>query len=158
MSKRASKYPANFTSHIPSINYGLLDELAGYAVRRAQIAIYADFYKSIGDETITPQRFATLVIIGKNPSLRQVQLAKILGVARPGVTAIVDFWQKRGVVERKKIPDDRRSYGIVLTNEGERTLKDIQSIVNEHEKRITKNMSAEEVQTLIHLLSKISSS
>ncbi|PCI53343.1 MAG: MarR family transcriptional regulator [Alphaproteobacteria bacterium] len=158
MSKRASKYPENFTPHIPNINYGLLDELAGYAVRRAQIAIYADFYKSIGDETITPQRFATLVIIGTNPNLRQVQLAKILGVARPGVTAIIDFWQKRGVVERKKIPDDRRSYGIVLTNEGERTLKQIQSIVNEHEKRITKNMSVKEVQMLIHLLSKISNS
>lgn len=158
MSKRASKYPENFTSHIPNINYGLLDELAGYAVRRAQIAIYADFYKSIGDESITPQRFATLVIIGANPNLRQVQLAKILGIARPGVTAIIDFWQKRGVVERKKIPDDRRSYGIVLTNEGERTLKDIQSIVNEHEKRITKNMSVKEVQMLIHLLSKISNS
>ncbi|BBB70118.1 hypothetical protein UNDYM_5865 [Undibacterium sp. YM2] len=49
--------PPTFNARIEGIDYGILDELTGYAVRRAQLSIYADFSASLGVYDITPSAF-----------------------------------------------------------------------------------------------------
>lgn len=43
-----------FVPHIPGIDYDILDELVGYALRRAQIVIYEDFDKSLLERASRP--------------------------------------------------------------------------------------------------------
>ncbi|MCG8440212.1 MAG: MarR family transcriptional regulator, partial [Caulobacterales bacterium] len=110
--------------------------------------------REIGDQQITPQRFAVLSIIGANPGLQQTQIAEIMGVARPGATSLIDFWETRGCVERRADPNDRRSYGIHVTPDGAGTLRSLQDKVKRHDDAIARCLSAEELDALMALLEK----
>ena len=67
--------PEPFVPKVPGIDYGILDSLLGYAVRRAQIQLYEDFIPSLAPWGITPPRFSAMVIVSRNPGLKLTQLA-----------------------------------------------------------------------------------
>lgn len=144
----------HFNARIEGINYDVLDELVGYAVRRAQLSIYEDFAASLSAEDITPQRFSSLVIIENNPGISQTKLSEVMGIARSGVVSIIDRFEKDGLVERKA-SDDRRSYNLHLTREGQRLLKRYKKMVKKHDDRISQSLTAEEKKQLRELLRKL---
>ncbi|RJF98576.1 MarR family winged helix-turn-helix transcriptional regulator [Noviherbaspirillum saxi] len=144
----------HFNARIEGINYDILDDLVGYAVRRAQLSIYEDFAASLAAEDITPQRFSSLVIIGNNPGISQTRLAEVMGIARSGVVSIIDRFEASGLVERQA-SGDRRSYNLHLTKEGQKQLKRYKKAVENHDSRISSALSASEKQQLKSLLRKI---
>jgi len=152
LNSRAGAVP--FNARIEGINYDILEDLTGYAVRRAQLSIYEDFAASMGVEGITPQRFSALVIIGGNPGISQTRLAQVMGIARSGVVSIIDSFEGAGLVERQD-SGDRRSYNLRLTREGQRQLKKYKAAVKEHDDRITEQLSDAERQQLRALLGKL---
>jgi DNA-binding MarR family transcriptional regulator len=144
----------SFNARIEGINYDILEELTGYAVRRAQLSIYEDFAATLGVEGVTPQRFSSLVIIGGNPGISQTRLAEVMGIARSGVVSIIDGFEQAGLVERQD-SGDRRSYNLHLTKEGQRQLKKYKAAVKDHDDRITQQLSDAERQQLRALLGKL---
>lgn len=144
----------SFNARIEGIDYDVLEELTGYAVRRAQLSIYGDFAATLGVEGVTPQRFSSLVIIGSNPGISQTRLAEVMGIARSGVVSIIDNFEQAGLVERQD-SGDRRSYNLQLTKEGQRRLKQYKNAVREHDDRVTQQLTAEERQQLRALLGKL---
>lgn len=146
-----------FNARIEGIDYDILDDLTGYAVRRAQLSIYDDFASTLGMEGITPQRFSSLVIIGGNPGISQTRLAQVMGIARSGVVSIIDGFEQAGLVERQD-SGDRRSYNLRLTREGQRQLKKYKSAVKRHDDRVTQQLSEAERQQLRALLGKLCNS
>jgi DNA-binding MarR family transcriptional regulator len=145
---------ASFNARIEGIQYDVLEELTGYAVRRAQLSIYDDFSATLGVEGVTPQRFSSLVIIGSNPGITQTRLAEVMGIARSGVVSIIDNFEQSGLVERQD-SGDRRSYNLRLTKDGQRQLKKYKNAVREHDDRVTQQLTAEERQQLRILLGKL---
>lgn len=143
-----------FNARIDGIEYDILDDLIGYAVRRAQISIYEDFTSSLADEGITPQRFSSLVIIENNPGISQTRLSEVMGIARSGVVAIIDKFEDAGLVERQA-SGDRRSYNLRLTKEGQKQVRRYKKAVQEHDNRIAAVLNASEKEQLRSLLSKI---
>ena len=123
-------------------------------VRRAQILVFADFFRAIGDNAVTPQRYTALAIIGDNPGLLLSQLADVMGVARPGTTALVDFWESRDAVERRPVPGDRRAFGLHLTRSGRRAINQLHARVGQHDDALTECFSDTERATLMRLLRK----
>jgi DNA-binding MarR family transcriptional regulator len=144
----------HFNARIEGINYDVLDDLIGYAVRRAQLSIYEDFAASLAAEDITPQRFSSLVIIENNPGISQTRLAEVMGIARSGIVAIIDRFEKSGYVERQS-SGDRRSYNLQLTREGQKQLKKYKKAVMEHDNRISQELSEAEKRQLKLLLRKL---
>src|SRR3546814_5503574 len=67
----------HFDPHVAGIEYGALDSLVGYAIRRAQILIYEDFLAALQPWDITPQRFSALTLIAANARLKLTELAQI---------------------------------------------------------------------------------
>ncbi|MDP1978312.1 MarR family winged helix-turn-helix transcriptional regulator [Undibacterium sp.] len=143
-----------FNARIEGIDYGILDELTGYAVRRAQLSIYADFSASLGAYDITPQRFSSLVIVSNNPGISQTRLAEVMGIARSGVVAIIDNFEQAGLLERQD-SGDRRSYNLHLTKEGQKQLEKYKQAVKEHDDRVSQQLSVKERQQLRALLGKL---
>ncbi|WP_151638437.1 MarR family winged helix-turn-helix transcriptional regulator [Noviherbaspirillum aerium] len=143
-----------FNARIEGIEYDILDDLIGYAVRRAQISIYEDFAASLADEGITPQRFSSLVIIENNPGISQTRLSEVMGIARSGVVAIIDKFEDAGLVERQASAD-RRSYNLRLTKDGQKQVRRYKKTVLEHDNRIAGALNASEKEQLRSLLSKI---
>lgn len=141
-----------------SYSYGQLSSLTGFALRRASLLDFARFSDSVGDRAITPLRYSLLEIVGANPGLQQVELAKILGLSKPAATLGLDFWQERDCISREKNTGDRRSYGIHLTETGEATLAQLRESVRQHDEQLTACLSREELAELQSLLQRIYSS
>ena len=155
--RQVTQAPASpFNARIEGINYDILEELTGYAVRRAQLSIYADFTASLGVYDITPQRFSSLVIVANNPGISQTRLSEVMGIARSGVVAIIDNFEQAGLLERQE-SGDRRSYQLQLTKEGLRQLDKYKQAVKEHDLRVSQQLSSKEREQLINLLGKLGS-
>ena len=145
----------SFNPHVPGIDYGVLDSLVGYGVRRAQIAIYNEFLSALEAWNITPPRFSAMVIIHHNEGLKLTELAQVLGIARSGVVALVDTLSEMGYVERLDVPGDRRAYGLALTALGRNDLRKIEQAVLKQDQRVAHRLTAEERQQLLTLLDKL---
>ena len=107
------------------VEFGVLRELMGYALRRAQIAIYEDFFATVADLDITPPMFSSMVLIRNNPGLSQSRLGRVVGIARSGTMALVDRLERAGYVERRPTPGDRRVNQLALTPHGEEVLDEL---------------------------------
>ncbi|WP_290871433.1 MarR family transcriptional regulator [Aquabacterium sp.] len=144
-----------FLAHVPGIQYGVLDTLAGYAVRRVQIQAYEDFMTSMAAWHITPPRFSAMTIIALNPGLKLTQLAKVLGIARSGAVMLVDALEDLGYVRREPMPEDKRAFSLVMTDKGRTDLGNITAAVQAHDARITASLNARERDTFWRLLRKM---
>lgn len=143
---------AEFEWHVPDIQYGVLDELVGYAVRRAQINIYADFFPSLAPWGVSPQRSSALFVIAHNPGLRMSQLAHIIGVAPSGAAIVVQALEALGYIKRETAADDGRANTLSLSEKGKQVLGEIEAALREHDRRISSRLTDEERQTLLRLL------
>ncbi|AQV92952.1 MarR family transcriptional regulator [Cupriavidus necator] len=146
---------AGFDPHVPNVDYGVLDNLIGYAIRRAQIRIYEDFVHSLAQWQITPPRFSALVIISRNPHLKLTDLAQILGIARSGAVLLVDALEEMNLVARRPAPGDRRAYSLVLTTAGRRTLEAATQAVVAHDAHAGSALTEAEQATLKSLLARL---
>ncbi|KRC76090.1 Transcriptional repressor MprA [compost metagenome] len=162
MSRASSQRPRrpaargeHFNPHVPGIQYGALDDLVGYAIRRAQILIYEDFLSALAPWDITPQRYSALTLIAANASLKLADLARILGIARSGAVQIVNQLQGLGYVERQEAERDRRAYALAMTEAGRAALAAITQAVQAHDAHISARLGAADRRKLIGLLGKL---
>lgn len=151
--KRRPPAPAK----VPDPVYGgMLEELLGYHLRRAQAAVFADFMRAMAGDRITPGQFGVLVLIDRNPGLNQSALARTLGIERSTMVAVLDGLEERGLVARRGSEADRRTKVLSLTGQGKTLLAEVKPKVRRHEKRIAGDLDADEVTTLIGLLRRVS--
>jgi DNA-binding MarR family transcriptional regulator len=118
---------------VPGLRYGALDDFLGYALRRAQNALYLDFARATAAFDITPARFAALTLIGENPGLAQNILAQAMGIDRSGALRLADWFGARGLAERRLVESDARLWGLHLTDDGRRTLAAMTTAVRAHD-------------------------
>lgn len=137
------------------IDYGMLPDLVGYRVRLAQIAIFRDFVASMDASVITPTQFGALVLMEANPGIRQLDLARALQLDRSTVVPLLERLEKKGLVARERLRQDRRSKALHLTAKGLRLLKELKPRVLEHERRLSESLSAEDRPALARSLARI---
>lgn len=141
------------------LDRGLLPGLLGYALRRTQSAVFADFAATFAQagEALTPGEFGLLVLVERNTGLSQMALARALGIDRSTLVPILDRLQARELLVRHRSPTDGRTHALELTSAGSKALAKFASLVKAHEKRIASGLSAAETRTLIALLDKVRS-
>lgn len=137
------------------IDLGLLPGLVGYQLRLAQVAIFRDFRKSLGEYDITPGLFGVLVLIEANAGMKQAELARTIHLDRSTVVNVIDNLERMELVERRPVDGDRRSKALFLTPKGRVQLQKLKRLVAEHEERLTRNLSAAERAQLVELLQRI---
>lgn len=137
------------------VERGMLEDLVGYHVRKAQAIIFDDFMRAMAPERISPGQFGVLVLISANPGMNQSMLAKALGIERSTMVAVITGLEKRGLIKRLPLATDRRANILGLTPKGELLLDKIKAKVRAHENRVTSRLTADETLTLVSLLQKI---
>ena len=140
---------------VPGLDYDVLDELLGYALRRAQVGMFLAFHAATRGMDVTPPRFTALVMVGANPGIGQSVLGKVLGIARSGAMLLTDWLEERGLVERRRRPDDARSWGVHLTPRGERFVAAMKRRVVAEDRRRAAVLDAKERRELLRLLNKL---
>src|SRR6185312_8926604 len=151
LGKALGKTPAKI------LDRGVLPSLLGYALRRAQSAVFADFAATFAGagEALTPGEFGLLVLVEHNAGLSQMALARALGIDRSTLVPILDRLQGRGLLVRHASPTDGRTHALGLTPDGTRALARFARLVKRHEARIATRLSTAETRSLIDLLEKV---
>lgn len=141
----------------PVLDRGLLPGLLGYALRRTQSAVFADFAATFAaaGEALTPGEFGLLVLVERNAGLSQMALARALGIDRSTLVPILDRLQGRGLLLRHRSPSDARTHALELTRAGAQALARFTRLVRAHENRVADGLSADETAVLIELLEKV---
>jgi DNA-binding MarR family transcriptional regulator len=129
-----------------------LPELIGYVLRRAQIAVFQDFFRSFAPYNIRPAQFAVLNVIERNPGLTQSQVAGALGIKRTNFVGMLDELETRGLAERRQTTRDRRSYALYLTDEGLALMRRLKPVLKGHESRLIARLGEDGRDRLIALL------
>jgi DNA-binding MarR family transcriptional regulator len=127
---------------IAGVDYGVLESLLGYSLRRAQNALYLDFYRATAAFDISPQRYAALVIIGANADIHQGLLAEAMGIDRSGALRLIDWLAGRGYVERRGNLADARRWGLHLSPAGAVTLAAMTEAVQQHDGALAARVAA----------------
>ena len=94
-----------------------------------------------------------LLRVAAGPS--QQELASKLQIHPSRLVAILDNLEKRGFVERRANPDDRRLYSLYLTKDGGEVLERIGKVAREHQDALLSVLNQEERGELANLLLKI---
>ncbi len=134
---------------------GHLDHVLGYALRRAQVAVFNDFRRSFAELDIRPTQYAVLSILAEHPGLKQGDVSAALGIKRTNFVAVLDELERRGLARREAVIDDRRSRALFLTEQGATLTARMRRMNEAHESRLAGLLAPGEAATLIALLRKL---
>ena len=132
-----------------------LDDLIGYAMRRAQLKLFQNLIARLSSHDLRPAQFSALAIIDKNPGLMQADLAKALAIEPPQVVPLLNKLGSRALAVRLRCKPDKRSYGIFLSKTGETLLKELKQIAAESDLDSTSALDTQEREELLRLLKKV---
>jgi len=127
----------------------------GYTVRRAQMALFADFVTSLREVNLRPGQFGVLMIVHGNPGLSQSDVCAALGFQKANLVPLIRGLEVRGLLVRKSVEQDRRSYALHLTARGRGLLRRAWELQAAQEARLTQQIGASGRATLLTLLSQI---
>ena len=86
---------------------------------------YAQRKFKLEDFDITVDQWLIMKNLSENELLSQAELAQMVSKDQPTLTRIIDILTKKGLVERVPHPLDRRSFHLVLTEEGISKVKEL---------------------------------
>ncbi len=134
---------------------GGIEQTVGYMLRRAQLAVFADFIAGQRGPVARPGQFSVLAVIGRNPGISQSRLCAALGIKRANLVAVIDRFEAQDLVRREASTTDRRTNRLQLTGAGQRALQNALAAQAEHEARITSLLGAAGRHALLKQLSKL---
>src|SRR6185369_7352084 len=137
------------------LNFGPLAHWVGFNLRMAQESAFQAFsrhYQEIGE---SPGRFATLTLIARNPGISQTALSHANGRDNSSLTPVVEDLVRRGLVERKRMRDDRRIYRLYLTAAGKKTLMQMTRCARRHERNLDAVIGTRDRKRFVQILKKI---
>ncbi|MFD7027281.1 MarR family winged helix-turn-helix transcriptional regulator [Streptomyces sp. NPDC059917] len=125
----------------------LLAQLGAHAAGR-----FAERVSALG---LTPAQAGLLRLLARNPGRSQRELADVLGMPPSRFVAFADDLEARGLIERRRNPEDRRLYALFLGDAGTALLADLREVATAHEQQICEPLSAEEHEQLTALLGRL---
>jgi DNA-binding MarR family transcriptional regulator len=138
-----------------SINFGPLATWVGFNLRMAQESAFEAFSRRSLEVGESPGRFATLTLIGRNPGISQTELSVAAGRDKSSLTPVVEDLVRRGLIERKRVHDDRRAYRLNLTAFGKKTLTQLTRCARRHERNLDAVIGLRDRKRFIQILKKI---
>ena len=138
-----------------SIKFGPLEHWVGFNLRMAQEHAFQAFSRRSQDIGENPGRFATLMLIARNPGISQTELSHANGRDKSSLTPVVEDLVRRGLVERKRMRHDRRTYRLHLTREGKRTLLMLMRCARQHERVLDGIIGARDRKRFLDILKRI---
>lgn len=113
------------------------------------------FDQKVFDSKYSMVEMRILGEISRQPSVTANALTQYLMIKKSYLSRMLSKLEKDGQIYRKKDPADSRVYHLYLTEAGQQLNAFIEERSNEKVQRLTEHLDAEELQTLIGAMDKI---
>jgi DNA-binding MarR family transcriptional regulator len=140
---------------LPRVDLGPLETSIGYRLRRAQLAVFEDAIRVFGEAGLRPGSFSVLLVIGRNPGLKQSDVCAALGIQRTNFVGLIDTLESRGLVARRRAANDGRSYALHLTAAGKRLVAHAMKLQRRHDAALARKLGPGGRDELLDLLGKL---
>lgn len=138
-----------------AIDYGPLENWVGFHLRMAQDASFQAFARQTHGMAVAPGRFATLMLIDRNPGISQTALSRANGRDKSSLTPVLEDLARRGFIRRKRTSADRRVYRLTLTAAGAKLLRQLTACARRHDRNLDRILGRRDRDRFLSLLRKI---
>src|SRR5690606_27549585 len=107
--KPAGAAPRAAQRRIRDVRLGSIASQIGYALRRAQLAVFADIIDALAEFDLSPAKFSVLAMIHENPGARPSEVGRALDIKKTNFVPLLDALEPRGLVARRPPAEDRRA-------------------------------------------------
>ena len=132
-----------------------LRRFLGYHMKRAFNVVQADLTATLKPFELRMLTYSALVLICDNPGLSQAQLAASMDIERPNLVVIIDELERRELINRTRLPHDRRTYALIPTLAGRRLCDQAVAAVEAHEARLFAGLDEDMRAAMVAILSKV---
>lgn len=142
---------------------GASDELAippafrdviGYHLRIAQEASFQAISDAAGKKDLRPGWYSVLTILDGGGEMTPSELSRVCGRDRSTLTSTLKALDAQGLIERRRNPEDLRSYSVRLTGDGRRMLARLREVALEHDRRLDR-IVGDDKAALIAILQRV---
>ena len=155
MSRTTNPKSAKQIESADAFDFGELDSLLGYHLRRAQGAMHRDYMRAVAGLELTQKQTAILWLIGANSGISQAAVAAALGMDRATMMAVTDRLEERNLITRERSSVDRRRQELKLTLAGQAILAKVKARIDKHEQKARALFSSGELAALLKSLYKL---
>ena len=138
-----------------AVDYGPLAEWVGFNLRMAQAAAFQAFSRLAQEVGTRPGRFATLMLIGRNPGISQTALSRANGRDKSSLTPVLNDLARHGLIRRRRTRADQRAYRLSLTPSGKSLLAQLVRCARAHERNLDRIIGAREQKSFVRILKRI---
>lgn len=155
---RSTARAAPLEGSFEEIDQSRLAALVGYNLRRAYVHVHqrsADQFRALG---LSAAEFSVLVLVDSNRHVTQRRLCDALAVSPPNMVGLLYRLKRRGLIERHRDADDRRTWLLSSTTAGTRLVATVERHMLAFERDVLfPGMSSTQIAQLQRLLVRVRS-
>lgn len=129
-------------------NFDGLEDNIGLHVSRVYALLTFQLERDLAPLRLTPKEVSCLWLVNANPGIPQAALARFFGIERSSVNVVVKSLIQRELVRAEQNADDRRVFGLFLSDAGRDLLVQAKDVVVEHERWLCEPVSDDAVRDL----------
>jgi DNA-binding MarR family transcriptional regulator len=127
-----------------------LNDLPGYALRRAAVSMMADLTARLEASGIRYSETAVLLLIAANPGIAASAVGRELDIQRANLTRILGRLEEEGLLARQ--PLDGKSHAVALTPAGQELHRRLAAVVADFERSLIERIPGEHRKHLLPAL------
>jgi DNA-binding MarR family transcriptional regulator len=150
------------TTSLPELKHpaALPEKLRGclaFLLARVGYAIKLRAIDEFESEGFGLYQYSVLEVLDEEDKETQAKIADALGLDRSQLVGVLDGLEERGLIERRRDPNDRRRHTVSLTTEGKRQLVQMRGIVTRIEDSFLAPLDAQARESLREALMLVAS-
>jgi DNA-binding MarR family transcriptional regulator len=139
-------------------DHGAVNAYTGFLLRKVSHASFKAFSELVGAHGLHPMHFGMMSIIAAEEPISQQELSRRSGIDPSTMVARMDILVEKGLAERARSTEDRRTYQIRLSPAGRALLADLREEARAHGERFLAPLTPDERRRLHELLTKLAAS
>ncbi len=136
-------------------NYEGPENYICFKLNKVTRKIHRYYESQLAQFNITPVQFYVLSALWDNDKIKFKDLSLILDMDGSTLTGILDRMEKRGFIERRADPEDRRSVLVFLTDKSKEIGKEMILNAQGLDQELRGNISEDEFKLLLKLLDQL---
>ena len=124
----------------------------GFLLSRIGDLTRRQFAENLAPLELTPRMFGVLNMLDAEGAITQLALCRAVGMDPSSMVSTIDELEARGLVERRRNPQDRRAHSLHMTEPGHELLNRARQVARESQQELLRPLSSEERAQLHELL------